>query len=163
MNRWEARGSGSWSCGGRFGSSTQEKQKMHVVKMLVFFFFTTTSCCSPWSPASCPSLCRWMSCGSCVWTRARVPHSPSRLSHSRWRPRPCRPSCDPSGLRTKTQIRTLRWGMTCPQICPRAADWKHQHCAGHRQRRSQSSTPSDRLPGTHFSPQPLSLAHRCCC
>lgn len=170
MNHWEVRGSGSWSCGGRFGSSKLKKKEHKMNRKRSFFFFnTTTSCCSQWSPASCLSLCRWTSCGSCVWTRARVPLSPfrprfpSRLSRFRWRPRPCHPSCDPSGLQTSTQIPTLRWGTTRPQIRSPAAGWRHQRCAGHCGCPLWSSTPLAQLLGSHFSPQPVILAHGCCC
>lgn len=52
------------------------KNPPHPGTFLVYFI--NTSCCSPWSQASCLSLCRWTSCGSCAWTRARAPLSPCR-------------------------------------------------------------------------------------
>lgn len=131
-----------------------EPEKPHQGTFLGFFLFITTSCCSPWSPASCPSLCRWTSCGSCAWTRARASRSPSRRSRSHWRPRPCRPSWAPSGLQMKTRIQTLCWGTTHLQIRRPVAGWRHHCHAGRGRRRSQSSTASARLPGSHFSPRP---------
>lgn len=133
-------------------------------------FFKFTSCCSLWSPASCPSLCHWTSCGSSALTHARVPLSPSRprspshRSRSRWRPRPCRPSWAPSGLQTNTRIWTLCWGRSRPQICSPAAGWRLQHHADrHHHCSSQSSTALSWPPGSHSGPQPLPLAHGCCC